>query len=140
MSEDNRKPYDVGGGPVLPTVWRGKGGQAVRSQTPVVHPDEMAPEERALLTETYDTCGTCKYFELAQGQAQIKSQKLLQRLVREENWQVKHLCSPVNELGICGAHDSGRGGDQTLTGTMHRACDQYRPDRGKVSAARRGEY
>ncbi len=54
--------------------------------------------------------------------------------MREDNWQVKHLVSPVNELGICGAHDSGGGGDQLLTGTIVKACDQYRPDNGRMRA------
>ena len=124
----------------MPTVWRGAGGQAIRSESPVVHPDQMNPKERAMLTETFDTCGTCKYFEHDHGQAQIASQRFIERLTREEDWQVKHLCSPVNELGVCGAHDSGRNSDQMITGTMHRACDQYRPDNGKISRARRGKF
>ncbi len=129
MSDEERDYY---ASPVVPTVWKGKDGQAIRTDSPVVHPDDMSPAERALLSETYDTCGGCKYFEKAHGQEQIKAQRFLERLVREENWQVKHLCSPVNELGVCGAHDSGRGGEQMLTGAMHRACDQFRPDQGKL--------
>jgi hypothetical protein len=121
----------------MPVVWKGKDGEAIRSTSPVVHPDEMDPLEREMLTETFQTCGGCKYFERAHGQAEMVRQRFVERLVREDNWQVRHLVSPLNELGICGAHDSGKGGEQTLTGTMHKACDQWRPARGKLSVVRR---
>jgi hypothetical protein len=118
-------------------VWKGKDGSAIKTSSPIVHPDDMDPHEQALIEDRYQVCGTCKYFEKAEGQAQMQGQRFVERLVREENWQVKHLASPLNELGICGAHSSGHGGDQMLTGRMHKACDQYRPDRGRLSLRRK---
>lgn len=98
-------------------------------------------EEMAHVLSTSKVCGTCKYFELAHGQALMQGQRFVERLVREEHWQVKHLASPVNQLGVCGAHSSGsKGEDQMLTGRMHKACDQYRPANGTVSTSRKGEY
>lgn len=129
MSDDDRDYY---ANPVLPTVWRGKDGMAFRTDSPVADPNDMSPEERRHIQDVYNTCGQCAYFELAHAQQQMKAQRFLERLVQEEDWQVKYLCSPVNELGICGAHDSGAGGEQCLTGKMHRACDQFRPDQGKL--------
>ncbi len=123
--------------PVMPTVWRGKDGSAIRAQSPVVHPDEMSAAERDMLTTTYNTCGQCKFFELAEGQAQIVAQQFVERLVREENWQAKHLASPLNQLGMCGAYSSGSGGDQMLTGTMVKCCEQWREDKGLVSLRRK---
>jgi len=131
MSEDDLTSYNV------PTIWRGADGTATRSSSPVVHPDDMDPLEREMLTETFTTCGQCRYFEHSHGQAQMKAQRFVERLVREENWQTRHLVSPLNELGLCGAHSSGNGAEeQCLTGTMHKSCDQFRPSRGKLSLVR----
>lgn len=123
--------------PVMPTVWRGKDGAAIKTSSPVVHPDDMSAEEKKLIEDRYHVCGTCKYFEKAEGQTQMKAQRFIERLVREDNWQVKHLASPVNELGLCGAHSSGTGGESMLTGRMHKCCDQYRSNQGLVSITRR---
>ncbi len=135
MSGDNEEDYSKY--PVMPTVWRGKDGAAIRANSPVVHPDEMSPAERDMLTTTYNTCGQCHYFEKAEGQAQMEAQKFLERLVREENWQLKHLASPINTLGMCGEHSSGAGGDQMLTGTIVKACDHFRENKGLVTLRRR---
>ena len=134
MSAEDFKSY---GGPKVPVMWRNPDGSATRSDSPVIHPDEMDPLERQMLTETFNTCGQCKYFEHAHGQAEMRAQRFAERLVREDNWQVKHLISPLNELGVCGAHSAGTGSeDQTLTGTMHKACDQFRPTRGLINLRR----
>lgn len=97
----------------------------------IVTPDA---EDLAVLHRDGRTCGNCKYFELVHGQELMKATRFVERLVREEKWQVRHLCSPLNELGACGAHDSGAGGNSgsMVTGTMHKGCDQWRPANGKV--------
>jgi hypothetical protein len=139
VSDDDWKSYGgtLGSGVSMPVVWKGADGSAIRSESPVVHPSQMDPLEREMLTETYKTCGQCRYFEKAHGQAEMVRQRFVERLVREDNWQVRHLVSPLNELGVCGAHDSGKGGEQMLTGTMHKACDQWRPNAGKLSLVRK---
>lgn len=135
---DDVKSY--GKGPVAPTLWHNPDGSVTKTSSPIVAPDQMDPLEREMMTETFRTCGQCKYFEHRHGQSEMKAQSFVERLVREENWQVKHLISPLNELGICGAHSSGRGGeDQMLTGTMHKACDQFRERRGALSTRRRDD-
>jgi len=89
-------------------------------------------EERRMAASG-NVCGECKYFELAEGQKQMEAQRFVERLVREQEWKVEHLCSPTNALGLCGAADAGTGGDQTITGRMHMACDQFRQDQGSFS-------
>lgn len=94
------------------------------------------PEELRHALETKETCGECRYFEVAEGKRLMDAQRFVERLVQEEGWQVKHLCSPLNDLGICGAHSSGvAGGVESLTGRMHKACDQFR--RGDFVSLRR---
>jgi hypothetical protein len=124
--------------PVMPTVFRGKDGAAIRTQSPVIHPDGMSKAERDMLTTTYNTCGQCKYFEKAEGEAQIKAQQFYERLVREDQWQIKHLAlSPLNFPGICGEHSSGAGGDQMLTGAIVKACDHFTDAKGLITLRRK---
>jgi hypothetical protein len=74
-----------------------------------------------------NTCGTCKYFSLHEGQRLIETQRFLATLVKEHRWQPHHLGAPPETLGDCGAHRSGSRGDETmLTGPLHVACDQWR--------------
>jgi hypothetical protein len=94
------------------------------------------PDELKHALETKETCGECRYFELAEGRRLMEAQRFVERLVQEEGWQVKHLCSPLNDLGICGAHSSGAaGGVESITGRMHKSCDQFR--RGDFVSLRR---
>ncbi len=117
--------------PTVPVVWRTPDGKAaITSRSPIIPPDEN--EMKMLQEQAHNVCGTCKYFEHAHGQQQIKAQQFVERLVKEENWQTKHLVSPLNELGICGAHDSGSNAEQMITGTMHKACDQYGPSNNRL--------
>lgn len=96
------------------------------------------PAELAHALATNNVCGLCKYFERAEGARLMKAQQFVERLVQEQNWQVKYLASPLNDLGICGAHSSGRAGaEETITGRMHKACDQYRPSKGLVTLTRK---
>lgn len=96
------------------------------------------PAELAHAVSTGEVCARCVYFERAQGQKLMEAQRFVERLVREQDWKVKYLASPLNDLGICGAHSSGRGGaDETITGAMHRSCDQFRPNKGLVSLSRK---
>ena len=130
MSDE--KPYSVPSG--LPVNWhdgaRTDAPQAV-GESPIV--SGPLAEEMAHILSTGQTCGECRYFSLAQGQALMQGQRFLERLVREDSWQVKHLASPVNQLGVCGAHTSGNKGEsEMLTGKMHKACDQFRPGGAKV--------
>ena len=134
-NDDEVRPYATN--TVVPTIWKGKDGQAVKSQSPVVHPDEMTDAERKLLTETVNTCGQCKFFSRAEGQKRMEAQRFVDRLVQEENWQTRHLVSPLNELGLCGQHESGRSAESMLTGTMHQACDAFRAARGHLSLVRK---
>ena len=103
----------------------------------------LTPEEdRAMfdLAKNMKVCGHCKYFELAEGQARMKMLKFLETLVHEHSWQVKHLAAHPEHLGLCGAADSGAGNEHTLTGMLHKACDQYRENRGLITLRKKGEF
>lgn len=67
-------------------------------------------------------CGDCKYFDLEKGREEMARQRFAERLVREEKWKMKHLGSPADALGLCGAS-----GGQMVTGFATKSCDQYRP-------------
>lgn len=98
--------------------------------------DDFSPDHRRIILPGQDDldaigtniCGTCKYFSLAEGQKRMQAQRFVEVLVREHKWKLHHLCSPLNQLGLCGAHESGeRGGESLITGSQHKACDHYRP-------------
>lgn len=127
MSEIDYKPKRH-----LPVAWKTGNNEVARSESTVITPGQ---EEMALVQLEGKTCGTCKYFSRAEGQRLMEAQRFVERLVREEKWKVHHLCSPLNHLGICGAHVSGsRGEDGYLTGMLHKGCDQWRPAHGRVGA------
>lgn len=133
----DEKPYNIPS--ALPVNWTdgATGEQFAQSQTKVVTPDSEALEMLA----AQKVCGTCKYFEHARGQELMRAQQFVERLIREEKWQVHHLASPLNHLGVCGAHRSGGKGEQEMiTGALHKACDQWRDGEGLVSISRKGNY
>lgn len=110
--------------------------EAAASDAPVVK--GATPEEVQMARLTGHVCGECRHFSRAEGQRLIESQKFVQQLVREHHWQTHHLCSPLNDLGICGQQVSGAPGENhTITGSMHKACDAFRPRNGLVSISRK---
>lgn len=117
----------------LPVEWHGGGRKEepdAMSASQVIIPGEA---EMAAIHMEGKLCGNCKYFELSHGQTLMRQQRFVERLVREENWQVKHLCSPGNQLGVCGAHHSGSAdADAMMTGVLHKGCDQWRPNNGAI--------
>lgn len=85
-----------------------------------------------------NVCGSCRYFSIAEGQSLMKAQRFIEVLVREHGWKPEYLCSPQNELGVCGATLSGAKSEAaTITGRMHKACDQFRPSKGLISITRK---
>lgn len=94
-------------------------------------------EEAQAIRPDMKICGTCKHFDHEPGQHAMKVTKFLTRLVKENNWQVRHLCSHPDEIGFCGQSISGAGGDgATLTGFRHKACGMHRPRNGLVQLRR----
>lgn len=121
MADDVKTPYQTLGVP----------GQQMQITGAV-------PAEIAHALETNEVCGECEHFELAVGQKLMDATRFVERLVQEENWQVKHLASPLNDLGICGQYSSGAaGGNETITGRMHKACDAFKRSRGLVRISRK---
>lgn len=115
------------------------GGGSLRSTSPVIRPD--ADDMRTFGRADARTCGQCKHFALVEGQRRIKAQRLVERVVREQGWKQHHLLvSPQNQMGICGAYESGAGSDSTVTGAIHAACDQFVAANGLLSKTRRSEH
>jgi hypothetical protein len=116
-----------------------EGGQLIETRESAI----VAPNAKDMAlysgAEAQKTCGSCAHFERDVGQARIQGQRFVERLVQEEGWKVEHLCSPVNQLGLCGLWEGGESGGKgsTLTGPMHRACDQHKPANGLMRIRRR---
>lgn len=106
----------------------------------LVDPNDLPEAERDALLAPH-VCGECRHWDYAQGQAEMRASRFLPQLVKEHGWQVHHLAAPANQMGFCGAANSGaRGESRTLTAQMNRCCDQFAPKRGLVSLTRKGEY
>lgn len=66
-------------------------------------------------------CGECRYFDVENGRREIIKQRFGERLVQEQEWQLKHLGVPVDSLGLCGASD----GELAVT-VVSKSCEQFR--------------
>ena len=113
------------------------------SLTPSQPKTVMTPQEEQemfQLAMNDKVCGQCKYFEHAEGQARMKALRFLKTLTKEHGWQVRHLASNPEHLGLCGAADSGGGNNHTLTGALHKSCDQFRPNNGLISLRKKGVF
>lgn len=110
----------------LPTTWRDKEGKHhLRGpDTPIVAPNGAELEHYAGTVR--DICGTCKFFELKDGQKKMVEEKFLERLVHDERWNLNHMGAPIEYVGICGAS-----GGELATTFVSKACDQYRPRSGR---------
>lgn len=109
------------------------GETSLESESQVIMPEDSNAEyQRSLLTGKM--CGNCASFHLAEGQRRMDAQQFIERLVREDMWQTRHLGAPPESLGICGQHESGAGGNtgSMITSPMTPSCPAYQPDNGKV--------
>lgn len=85
-----------------------------------------AAKEIALYGTEIKVCGSCKYFRNDEvATEEIRRQRFYERLVREDSWKVKHLGSDPRTHGLCGATNG-----ETLTGALHKGCDQFRERNG----------
>lgn len=108
----------------LETTWTGA-GHTFNTETAVVQPSER---DLARYGAPTTVCGNCRHFDIGDiAREKIRRERFYERLVREEGWKVKHLCSHPADLGLCGLSN----GD-TLTGRLHKGCDQYRPSNGLI--------
>lgn len=111
----------------LPTTWGDR-------DNPVRGPDArvIVASDREVASYGFgghQVCGECRYMDIVNGRKEIIRQRFGERLVREQEWQLKHLGVPADSLGLCGA-----AGGEMATTIVSKACDQFRP-RG----SRRGE-
>lgn len=119
----------------IPVSWGGPDGrplpQRTRSELQESEPGsvkEASAAEIARYAMPQTTCGECKFGDFSDAaQRKIKAERFYERLVREEGWQLKHLCSSPKDLGLCGMSNG-----ETMTGRLHRGCDQFKPRNGLV--------
>jgi hypothetical protein len=105
----------------LPTVWGDRDKPVLRGKdTRVVLPD--GKEVMSYGFGGHAVCGECRYFDIDAGRQKIIDERFAERLVNDQEWQLKHLGVPVDSVGLCGA-----GGGELATTTVSKACDQYRP-------------
>lgn len=117
----------------LPTTWSNQDGSVNLAGHASVHVPTPA-EVKEFSEPPRATCGSCRYFEHSRGRDMMINQQVAERLVREQEWQLKHfLTAPPDSMGVCGAGD----GD-TATSIVTKCCDQYRPRAGKTGRWRPG--
>lgn len=117
--EDLAKRYDganVGG---LPVAWKdGTTGKTQLRQT-LVQP--TAQEHAAFSSKHAEVCGNCKYFDLESGRKEIVKQRFAEKLVKEYEWQLRHLGASPDAIALCGAS----GGELAVI-FVSKSCDQFR--------------
>lgn len=109
----------------LPVTWETRDLPAMKGPDARV---TLASEEEVATFADPDmraTCGSCVYFELEAGRRQIIAERFAERLVQEQEWQLKHLAVPPEMLGVCGASNAGSGAELCTT-IISKSCDNYR--------------
>lgn len=111
----------------LPVQFRdGHSGRSAGAQRARVE-RVSAQDIRNYASAPRNVCGTCRFFHLKRGQEAIVKQKFLDRLVREEGWQTKHIGAPPDHLGLCGQSN----GELAVT-TVSPGCDGWRDRKGRL--------
>lgn len=108
----------------LPTTWRDAEGPVVLPgrHTPIIRPTPSDVEAFGA-DGGRATCGSCQHFDIERGRDKIIEERFAERLVREQEWQLKHLGVPPDMLGMCGLSDD------MVTTIISKSCDQYREAR-----------
>lgn len=74
----------------------------------------------------HTTCASCAKFRHRAGQEQMRRERFLERLVRENEWKLHHLGAPPESFGLCAETSD------TITSMYSRACEHYRPSNGRL--------
>jgi len=116
---DQRKPH-------LPVIWKGADGQ-VRTNTPLVQGVSEA-DLAAFGSQVVDVCGGCKFFQPQHlsGKKPLLNRFMAQVLIEAEWKDEQFIGQDPAKLGRCGMNE------QLAVGPMSKACDQYRPDKGRI--------
>jgi hypothetical protein len=108
----------------VPVNWLNNGKQAFSSLAGVVGAD--GEETHSYAVPPKQVCGSCKNFNIELGRKEIIKQRFAERLVREEEWKLKHLGVPLDHLGMC---DESQGKMVTCSITNADKCPAYRAKR-----------
>jgi hypothetical protein len=109
----------------LPTTWETRDQPAMRGPEASVVSASAEDIESYADPNMRATCGSCQHFNLEGGRAQIIKERFAERLVLEQEWQLKHLAVPTEMLGVCDASNAGSGAELAVT-IISRSCDNYR--------------
>ncbi len=110
----------------LPTTWQNRdGGVVIRGRDAPIVSEATEGEVQSFGVPSL-TCGSCKYFDIEAGRKKIIEERFAERLVLEEEWQLRHLGVPADSLGMCARTDD------MATTIVSKACEQYVPKDGKA--------
>ena len=108
-------PHKLG----LATTWGARDNPVRGPDASVVLPDGR--EVAAYGFGGHRVCGECRYFDVENGRKENIKQRFGERLVQEQEWQLKHRGVPVDSLALCGAS----GGELAVT-VVSKSCEHFR--------------
>jgi len=108
----------------VPVNWLNNGKKASSSLAGVVGPS--GEEMHSYANPPKRVCGTCKKFNIESGRKAIMQQRFGERLVREQDWGLRHLGVPMDHLGMC---DESGGTMVTCSISNADNCAAYREKR-----------
>lgn len=110
----------------MPTTWKDREqpvimrGPDARVVTPTQSEIEVYSEQGG------QVCGACRSFAISPAaRDKIISEQFADRLVHEQEWQLRYLGVPPSHLGLCSQSD----GELAVT-MISRACSDFRPRDG----------
>lgn len=109
----------------VPTTWKDRDRPAImRGPDALVTPTQS--EIEVYSQQGGQVCGACRSFTIT-GAARDKiiSEQFADRLVREQEWQLRYLGVPPEHVGLCAQSD----GELAVT-MISRACGDFRPRDG----------
>jgi hypothetical protein len=105
----------------VPVNWLNNGKRASSSLAGIVSP--TGEDLHSYAVPPKRVCGDCKKFNIESGRQAIVKQRFAERLVREEDWALRHLGVPLDHYGMC-----DESGGTMITSSVANAdkCDGYR--------------
>jgi hypothetical protein len=73
------------------------------------------------VTPRRTVCGSCRFFDLEEGQKKIIEEDFGRKLAKELEWNPEHLSAPLDTYGLCGMSNG-----EMACSVMTLACDQFR--------------
>lgn len=112
----------------LPTQWRNMDRSVdIPGPNAAVVPATQEEVRQFVDDAPRATCGACKFFNNTSGRQAMIDQRFAERVVNEQEWQLKHLfVTPPEHVGVCDAS-----GGELATTMVSKCCDQFRERGGR---------